>query len=143
VSVRAITVVILFSFLASCLVCPRAMAIASFQSAFYKKYVDRKKNPDFHARVKLAKCWLCHNYDPEEPSKKLKNNSYSLELAKLLNHEHDKKDKEKIVKALETVATIQNNPDDENSPTYGELIVEGKFPGGEPVMPPKKSEGEE
>ena len=119
------------------------MAIAPFQKAFYEKYINRKKNPEFYAKVKIAKCWLCHNYDPEEPKKKKKNNSYSLELAKLLDKEKDKKEKEKILKALETVAAIHSDPKNESSPTYGELITQGKFPGGKPVMPPKNISTEE
>ena len=135
---RTLATVLILSFLASCLSSPRAIAIAPFQKAFYKKYVDRKKNPEFYAKVKMAKCWLCHDYDPEEPKKKKKNNSYSLELAKLLDHEKDKKNKEKIFQALDTVAAFHSHPDDEKSPTYGELIAQGKYPGGEPKMAPKK-----
>ena len=137
-TVRIIVTILLLSLFGSCLNFPRAMAIAPFHQAFKKKYVDREKNPEFYAKVKIAKCWLCHNYDPKEPKKHKKHNSYGLELVKLLDRKEDKKNKEKILKALDTVAAIHSKPDDKKSPTYGKLIAEGKYPGGKPKMKPKK-----
>ncbi len=137
---RTFAITLLISMFCFFLGSPPVMATAPFQKVFYKKYMDKKKNPEYYAKVKMVKCWLCHIYDPDEPKKKKKNNPYSLELAKLLDKDKDKKNKSKILKAIETVGEIHSHPQDKNSPTYGELISKGEFPGGKPILPPKKKE---
>jgi hypothetical protein len=116
----------------------RAVAIPKFKSAFAKEYVNKEKNPEFAELVKKTSCWLCHNYDPENPKKKEKRNRYGSELSKLLDKKKDKKDVKKMAEAFKQVAQLHVDPKDKKSPTYGELIKQGKLPGGKPVMPPKK-----
>ena len=53
-------------------------------------------------------------------------------LAKLLSKDTDKDNTEKVLKALEKVAAMKIDPRDPNSPAFGELIHQGKLPGGEP-----------
>ena len=99
-------------------------AIPPFQAVFTKKYVAGNKNAEFVKAVKAAKCNLCH-----EGAKKTNRNAYGKELAKLLDKKKDKSDIPKIQKALDTVAGLKTNPDDDKSPTFGDLIKEGKLPG--------------
>lgn len=100
-------------------------AIPAFQTQFYKKYLTDNENTEYVNLVKKeAKCWLCHQ------GKDRKNhNSYGIHLTELLTKK-DIKDIEKIQKALDTVAEMHSDPEDEESKTYGELIAEGKLPGG-------------
>jgi hypothetical protein len=104
---------------------PTADAIPAFQTQFYKKYLDGNENTEYVNLVKKeAKCWLCHQ------GKDRKNhNSYGIHLTEHLTKK-DIKDVEKIVKALETVAELHSNPEDEKSKTYGEMIAAGELPGG-------------
>ncbi len=133
-----------FLLLSFCLVSfytPSVQAIPPFQKVFKKyygegQYTDKEKGPEFAAKVKEAKCFVCH--DPKEPKKKKKRNRYGEELAKLLDKKKDKKNTEKIVEVLKTVAAIHTDPKDEASPTYGDLIKAGKLPGGKFVKPKKK-----
>jgi hypothetical protein len=102
---------------------------------FREKYVKPDGSPDeqaFAAEVKSAKCLVCH-----EGTSKKDRNSYGKELAKLLKPEDapanfkGETDKTKINEALEKVAEMHVDPNDPKSPTYGDLIKEGKLPAGE------------
>ena len=137
---RAITFILMFSLCFACWRTPTSVAIPAFQKVFRKQYADKEKNPEYYKTVKEAKCWVCHQYDPEEPKKKKKHNRYGEELEKLLDKKKDKKDVEKIIEALKTVAAMHSDPKDEKSPTYGELIKQGKLPNGKYTGPPKKEE---
>ena len=117
-----------------------AVAIAGFQRIFMKQYADKEKNPEYYKKVKETKCWVCHQFDTEKPKSKKKHNHYGEELAKLLDKKKDKKDQEKIIAALKTVAAKNSVPKDKKSPTYGELIKQGKLPTGKYTGPPKKDE---
>ena len=128
-----------FLLLSFCLVCfraPSVLAIPPFQKVFIKQYTDKEKGPEFAAKVKEAKCFVCH--DPKEPKNKKKRNRYGKQLSELLDKKKDKKNTEKVVEALQTVAALHIDPEDKNSPTYGDLIKEGKLPGGKFVKPEKK-----
>lgn len=111
--------------LASGFLVSTAEAIPAFQTQFYKKYLDGNENAEYINLVKKeAKCWLCHQ------GKNRKNhNAYGVHLTEHLTKK-DIKDVEKIVKALDAVAALHSNPDDDKSKTYGELIAEGVLPGG-------------
>lgn len=104
-----------------------AHAIAPFKKQFEVKYV--KKEPGspaetaLAAAVKKAKCNVCH-----VGKKKKDRNAYGDALAELLDRKKDSRNKEKILEALEKVAAMKSNPDDPSSPTYGELISQGKLP---------------
>ncbi len=139
---RTMTLILLFSFCVACWKIPAAVAIPAFQKVFIKQYADKKKNPEYYKTIKEAKCWTCHQYDPKEPKKKKKHNAYGEALEKLLDKKKDKKNVEKIVEALTTVAAEHSDLKDEKSPTYGELIKQGKLPSGKYTGPPKKEDGE-
>jgi len=111
-----------------------AHAIPQFSKEFKAKYVDNDSSDpvmkEFAAKVKKAKCNVCH------VGKKKKNrNAYGEHLSELLDKKKDKKNKEKIQQSLDKVAAMKVDPDDENSPTYGELFASGKLPpaGEEPA----------
>ncbi|MEX2172568.1 MAG: hypothetical protein WD851_24825 [Pirellulales bacterium] len=126
--------------LASCFLVGTAEAIPAFQTQFYKKYLDGNENAEYvNAVKKEAKCWLCH-----QGKNRKHHNAYGIHLTDLLTKK-DIKEVEKIVKALDTVAALRSNPDDENSKTYGEMIAAGELPGGsveECKEEPAEGEGE-
>lgn len=104
-----------------------AYAVAPFKKEFEEKYV--KKDPAtpeekaLAAAVAKVKCNVCH-----VGKKKKDRNAYGDALDALLDRKKDSKDKAKIQAALDTVAEQKSNPDDPNSPTFGELIKQGKLP---------------
>ena len=106
---------------------PPAWAIKQFQDQFHAKYAGEKADASFVALVKkTAKCNVCHL-----GKKKKDRNAYGQELSKLLDKKADKKDVKKIREALDKVAKMHLDPEDEKSPTFGDLIKAGKLPGGE------------
>ena len=68
-----------------------------------------------------AKCNICH-----EGKSKKNRNAYGTALSELLDKKEDKSNKEKIQKALETVAAMPSAG--AGSPTFGELIKKGQLP---------------
>lgn len=106
-----------------------ASAIKQFSDQFKEKYLkDPANTPEEKALTEAfakAKCNVCH--DPNSKSKK-DHNPYGKELAKLLDKKADMKDKEKIQEALTKVEGMKSKTGDEKSPTYGELIKQGKLP---------------
>lgn len=113
------------------LAAPRALAIKQFKDEFDAKYVKPdSKDPKEKALAEAAtqaKCLICH-----EGASKKDRNPYGHALAKLLDRKEDKDNKEKIQAALDTAAKEKSKADDPNAPTFGDLIKEGKLPGGEP-----------
>ncbi len=122
---NVVVVVILANILAS-----PAQAIPPFKKQFDAMYVEGNKDTAFVATVKKAKCFVCHDRkkDDEGKASKKNRNAYGEELSKLLDKKADKKNVEKIKKALLQVAAIHSNPKDDKSPTFGELIKSGKLP---------------
>ncbi len=104
-----------------------SFAFPQFMKVFVAEYLEENEDEDFVKMVKKeAKCVVCH-----QGKKKKKNmNAYGAELSKLLD-KGDKKDVEKITEALQTVAEIQTDAEDEESPTYGDRISDSKLPAGE------------
>lgn len=100
-----------------------AFAIKPFADAFVKKYVEGNDNKEFAEAVKAAGCKVCH-----VGAKKEDRNAYGMALAELLDKKADAKNEAKINEALDTVAGMKA-PDSEQ--TFGDLIKEGKLPGGE------------
>lgn len=100
-----------------------AAAFPQFQKEFLKKYADGTDEA-YTETAKEAKCFVCH-----QGKKKKNRNAYGEALHEYLGKK-DKKDTEKIQTALETVAAESTNPEDPDAPTYGDLITEGKLPGG-------------
>jgi cytochrome c553 len=105
--------------------------IDAFKKEFVKKYVkaDAADGPDkaFAEAVKTANCNVCH---AGKTNKKTRN-EYGKALDELLDKKADIKNTEKIQEALEKVAGMKSDPKNSNSPTFGELIQQGKLPGGD------------
>jgi hypothetical protein len=105
-----------------------ASAIAPFQAVFIQEYINDHPDEEFAKMVKTkAKCHICHQGKKVGPH----HNAYGIHLVELLDAKEDKKDKEKIKEALAKVAEMHSDPEDESSPTYGELIAKGVLPGGD------------
>jgi hypothetical protein len=120
----------------------RALAIVTFGKEFQNLYITPDTDKEFTEVVKHKKdgCLVCHQ------GKKRKNhNAYGVHLVELLDKKKDKKDSEKIVASLKKVAEMRSDPEDEKSPTFGELIAAGKLPGGalEDLMKEPETEEEE
>ena len=116
-----------------------AMAIPQFQKAFLEMYINDCEDQDFKKMVKKeAKCLVCH----QGMKSKKHHNVYGVHLTELLTKE-DKDDTDKIKKAIEEVGAMHSDPEDEESPTYAELIANSKLPGGELAELEKEPEGEE
>jgi hypothetical protein len=100
-----------------------ALAIKQFDTAFKNMYV--KEGTPLAAEVEKAKCNVCH-----KGKDKKERNAYGAALADRLDKKTDKDDVEKIKKMLEEVADLPSDPANAGSPKFGELIKEGKLPGG-------------
>lgn len=103
-----------------------AFAIKEFFDEFKAVYV-KPDSADANekalaAEVETAKCNVCH-----AGSSKKERNAYGNALADLLDKKEDKKNADKIRKALETVAAM---PSADGGPTFGDLLKQGKLPGG-------------
>lgn len=117
----------LFAGSASVFPTSQAQADPAFKKGFETLYVKKDstdpKDVALADAVKKAKCNVCHM----GKSKKMRN-AYGEELAKLLDRKKDRKNTAKIEEAIKKVGEMKSDTDDENSPTYGELIAEGKLP---------------
>ena len=116
-----------------------ALAVKQFQDQFHKLYLGEEKKSKFAKKVLETKCWVCH-----QGKKKKNHNTYGIHLVKLLNRKKDAKNPEKIVVALKKVELLHTDPKDKKSPTYGEMIKDGKLPGGtleQCKKEPKKEDG--
>ena len=106
-----------------------AKADPAFRKEFEVRYVKKDSadpgEQEFAAKVKKAKCHVCHVGTARERKKR---NAYGNELSKLLDRKKDRKNKEKIQKALETVGAMKINPEDESSITFSELFAQGELP---------------
>ncbi len=116
--------------IASSLIVAPGYGIDAFKKEFDAKYV--KKDPASDAEKALAvsvnkvKCNVCH-----VGKNKKARNEYGKALDHLLDRKADAKNKAKIQAALDEVANMKSDPKDDKSPTFGELIEQGKLPGGE------------
>ncbi len=121
----------------------RAFAIKVFQDVFVAEYIEPESETELAelASNKRMSCLICH-----QGKKKKHHNPYGEHLEDLLDKKKDAKNKEKILEALEKVNAMHVDAEDESSPTYGELIAEGKLPGGKledlKKEPEKKEEAE-
>ena len=107
----------------------QAMAIAQFQAAFIKQYVNTHEDKEFAAYVKKeARCNICHQ--GKATTKNVHHNAYGKHLVELLDPKKDKSNAKKIKEAFDKVAKMHSDPKDEKSPTYGDLIKQSKLPGG-------------
>ncbi len=120
---------------------PVARAIPPFSKEFVTKYVksdsaDEKDKAFAELVLKTAKCNVCHVAGQD---KKMRN-AYGTELAKLLKKDNFKSERlqaeqekatAEIVAALDAVAALKSAG--EGSPTFGELIAQGKLPAAAPA----------
>ncbi len=107
-----------------------AQARPPFNKEFQAKYLKKdSKDPAemaLAAAIEKVKCNVCHKGN----NKKMRND-YGQALAQLLTKD-DVKNIDKIKTSLDKVAEEHSVPGDEKSPTFGQLLKEGKLPGGEP-----------
>ena len=105
-----------------------ALAVVQFQNVWLKEYIDKHENKEFAKSVKAmkVKCLICH-----QGKKRTNHNPYGVHLVELLDRKKDLKDVDKIKEALAKVGEMHSDPKDDKSPTYAELIAEGKLPGGD------------
>jgi hypothetical protein len=107
-----------------------AVAVIPFSKAWTARYVDGNANKEFVAAAGAAKCNVCH-----KGASKKEHNEYGLALKKHLK----KKEYEALNAANPAAAAkyIQDGLDaaakEKNAAgkTFGELIKEGKLPGGQ------------
>lgn len=106
-----------------------AEAHPQFKKEFDNRYIKKAPGTDQEKSLaesaKVAKCNVCHKGE-----KKKDRNSYGDALSKFLTKK-DRKDVAKINKALDDVEKMHSKADDPTSPTYGDLIKQGKLPAGE------------
>ena len=104
-----------------------ALAVKEFRDAFKSKYVKpdstTANDEALAAAVDQTSCGICH---ADAKNKKIRND-YGKQLAKLIK-KTDKKNKDKIFKAMDKVAEMKSKPDDPKSPTFGDKITSGKLP---------------
>jgi hypothetical protein len=112
---------------AVCWLAPKASAIVAFKREFQKLYITKDTDEEFAKLVKSNKtgCFVCH-----QGKNRKHRNPYGAELSKLLDKKEDAKDVKKIIASLRKVEKMHTDRDDEESPAYGDLIKESKFPGG-------------
>ncbi|MDA7980091.1 MAG: hypothetical protein MPJ50_15095 [Pirellulales bacterium] len=101
-----------------------AFAIPPFKKEFDAMYV--KEGTEFAKKVEEVKCNVCH-----VGTNKKDRNAYGEELAKLLDRKTDMNKPAKIKEALKKVEEMKSVAGDDNSPSFGKLLQEGKLPGGE------------
>lgn len=103
-----------------------ALATMQFKNAFEAKYAKADSTDPAEqkltAEVKQAKCNVCHMGN----TKKMRN-AYGAALDKLLDKAE--KDPVKITEALDKVASEKSDPENAASPTFGDLLKQGKLPG--------------
>lgn len=96
-----------------------------YKTEFFSKFVNRNSTDpnekSFADSAVKAKCTVCHVGE-----EKKNRNAFGRELTKLL--QKNEKDTAKIDEAFDAVLKMKSVPDDPNSPTYGELMKEGKLP---------------
>ena len=102
-----------------------AVAFPPFQKQFLAQYADGTDEAFTKLAKDDAKCFVCH-----QGKNKKNRNPYGQALSELIGKK-DQKNADKIHSALEEVAAKPSNPEDPESPTFGELIEEGKLPGGD------------
>lgn len=103
-----------------------ASAVKQFRDQFKARYVkadsQEPKEVSLREAFDKAGCKVCHMGEDKEHR-----NAYGKALGTLV-HKKDAKDKEKIQQALEKVGGMKCDPNDPKSPTFDELIRQGKLP---------------
>lgn len=103
-----------------------AHAYPEFKKEFDKKYVHKGATAPNEAALfqaaDKAKCNICHM-----GKTKKQRNAYGVTLSKFVTKK-DKKNAAKIQEALDKAEAEHSDPANATSPTFGELIKEGKLP---------------
>ena len=102
-------------------------AYVQFYHGFKAQYLSAHTPSEFKTLINKTKCSICHDNTKKKPngtSDKKFRNPYGVALDELLSKD-DKKDKEKIYKALEEISSQKALDADK---TYGERIKEYKLP---------------
>lgn len=105
-----------------------AMALLQFFKIWDEVYLANHENEEFVKEARDAKkmrCLICH-----QGKKRTNHNPYGIHLVELLDKKADIRNPEKVKEALAKVGAMHSDPEDENSPTYDEIIAKGEFPGG-------------
>jgi len=123
------------------------MAISAFKKEFFNMYVDKDsadpKKQEFAkvANAKTGKCYVCHvnvkNLEEKGLKKKSVKNNYGKIISGFITKDYydkiKKKDKERASALIRTAITqaglFKSNPLSTISPTFDELIADGKLPG--------------
>ncbi len=117
-----------------------AAALELYQTNFEARYTKRgrsdskeiaQKKVILARAIDVAKCNVCH-----VGKDKKKRNGYGKELAKLLIEVDDVENAKEVIKAIEEVGKVKSDPRDKKSPTFGDLMGQGKLPA---QMPRKKT----
>lgn len=108
-----------------------AFAIKQFGEAWDAYYVKESKNDDFKKLAGDAKCNVCHI---KEENKK-KHNPYGDALHEFLKKkdfpgDRFKKEPEKCKEEIEAAFKKAEEAKNKDGKTFGELIKDGKLPGG-------------
>jgi hypothetical protein len=110
-----------------------AVAVKPFLDQFKALYVKPKTTDRtmliFNEAVEAKGCTVCHRGEPAKPTKDW--NAYGTQLKKLLNAKRDAQNPKAIRAALGKVSRLKSNPDDPQSPTFGQRLQQGKLPVGE------------
>ena len=113
------TLLVMVGVFAASAVVRDAYAIPPFKKEFDTMYV--KEGTELAKTANEVKCNVSHQ----------DRNAYGEELAKLLDRKTDATKPDKIKEALQKVAAMKSKSGDDSSPTFGDLIKDGKLPGGE------------
>ena len=123
-----------------CLNTPTAEAIKDYKTEFEAKYVNEDSSDPTEQNLAEAfdeaGCNVCHLGGFRDREQR---NGYGQALSELLDKEKDKIDDEmseeeqaaaqaRIQAAFEQVAKIKIDPDDPNSPTFGDKLAAGELP---------------
>ncbi len=105
-----------------------AQARKQYSDEFIKKYVTEDPSTPaqkaLDAEVKAVKCGVCHAGD--KGANKKERNAYGAALQKAVGK--NEKNASAIDAALDKVADEHSVPGKDDSPTFGDLLKEGKLP---------------
>lgn len=132
---RFVVMLVAFGLVASLVTAPAA-AFPQFAKEFKKIYAGEESTPveaKIAASLAKVKCNVCHDpkKGPDGKASKKNRNAYGNALSKLITKE-DKKDVEKIHKALKTVESQKPEGGDQS---YGERLKAGLLPVDPPPAP--------
>lgn len=111
-----------------------ARATVQFQKVFIDECLDDHPDDDYVKFMRRkARCLICHQGKGGHHD-----NAYGEHLAKLLDHEKDKKETEKIAQAIAAVNKLPYNPDEPDGETYADRIAASKLPAADDLEVLKK-----